>query len=110
MSKAWFPLIAPIDPMAPIARNSVQVCRRSDRAEFYLGDHDRPGRPDRPSTFRHCFHIIAWIVCTLFRAIGATRAIGAIIWKPGFMVHLVAASTVNYRYRLFFQVKNFELS
>ena len=26
------------------------------------------------------------------------------------MVHLVAASTVNYRYRLFFQVKNFELS
>ena len=26
------------------------------------------------------------------------------------IVHLVAASTVNYRYRLFFQVRNFELS
>ena len=59
---------------------------RPDRAEFYLGDHDRPGRPDRPSTFRHCFHIIAWIVCTLFRVIGATRAIGVIIWKQGLRI------------------------
>ena len=30
--------------------------------------------------------------------------------KPCQMVHLVAPSTVNYRYRLFFQARNFELS
>ena len=47
-----------------------------------MGDYARPGRRDRLSTFRYCFHIIARIVRTLFRAIGATRAIGAITWKP----------------------------
>ena len=89
--------------MAPIAWNSVQAIRaihcfhmiarkfysivpiaRIEQSSIWAITIVRPGRPDRPSTFRHCFHIIAWIVCTLFRAIGATRAIGAIIWKPGF--------------------------
>ena len=74
----------------PIVLSDSDDRDRPDRTLFYPGDHDRPGRPDRPSSFHHCFHIIAWTVCTLF------RAIGAIIWKPGFHKYVMECHFITY--------------
>ena len=59
-----------------------------------LGNHDRRGCLDRPQIFPFCFHKIARIACAPF------RAIGAIIWKPGFTMAGYGEMEICRKYRV----------